>query len=430
MSLEVTIDGLGSGGDGIARLEDGRVLFVPGALPGDRVEVSLGAVRKKVQYAAVERVLEKSPDRVQSRCSVVPCGGCVFRELSSSAQAKHKARKVSENLRRIAGMDLKDVFVDFLPAPTQWRYRHRVRLHAQWSGESWQLGFFERGSHRLARFSGCPVMWPELERSVQRVAEAVHRLPREAGLIEVRLAFSRVDKRCAAFILSKGRIEAFREDLSWIELSGLSGVEVQTADTKWRHGNLELRYDHARAEEFPLLFEPCMFTQAFPEVNDALVQAVLRAVRPADQPRVLELHSGIGNFSIPLARAGAVVTSFESNERSAIFAARNASGAGVEVDAHPLPDREALKFLGGQKVLLMDPPRTGAREVCEKLKAWETELERIVYVSCDSATLARDIKALAQNGFRLISLTSFDMFPETPHVETLAVLSRDLKTNS
>lgn len=426
MTVEVTIQGLGSGGDGITRLEDGRVIFVPGTLPGDRVAVTLTRVRKKIQYAAVDRMIESSPERVPSRCSVLACGGCVFRELSDAGQAEHKGRRVTENLRRIAGLDLSDVFVDFHPAPSSWHYRHRVRLQVRWSGESWQLGFFERGSHRLARFSGCPVMWPELERAVERVSEAVHRLPREAGLVEIRLTASRVDKRCAGLFVAKGDLGAFRKDLRWVEVSGLSGVEVQTPGGRWRHGNLEMRYDHGKAEEYSLFFEPSMFTQAFPEVNDALVQAVSRAVRPKGQPRVLELHSGIGNFSIPLARAGAKVVSFESNERAAIFAARNAALAGVSVEAHPLPDLEALGYLGDAEVLLMDPPRTGAKAVCEAIGkgAAASELSRIVYVSCDSATLARDTLALAQTGFRLISLTSFDMFPQTPHVEALAVLSR------
>ncbi len=424
MSIEVDINGLGSGGDGVARLEDGRVVFVPGGIPGDRLEVSLSEVRKKVQYATLERVITPSPQRVTPRCSLSACGGCSLRELQYQGQSEAKKQRIIDNLRRIGGFQPEDLAVDFHAAPSPWNYRHRVRLHTRWSGQGWILGFYEKGSRQLVPYAGCPVMWPELEKAVGRLSQALHRLGREARLVEVRLTYSRIDQRVAGFILSEGSMEAFRGDLEWVEASGLSGLEVHTQDARWSHGNLELSYDHAKSDEFSITYEPSLFTQANPEVNDALVQAVVRAVRPANSPKVLELHSGIGNFSIPLARAGAQVTSFESNQRAAVLAGRNARAAGVQIDTHGEPDIAAISHAKFANILVLDPPRVGAKEVCRAIRADSTAIERIVYVSCDSATLARDLKSLGQNGFRLLSIAAFDMFPQTPHVESLAILAR------
>ena len=424
MSIEITVEGLGSGGDGVSRLEDGRVVFIPGGIPGDKVRVKLGTIRKKVQYAEIESLLEPSVDRVASRCPVTACGGCALREISQSAQEQFKPQRIVENLRRIAGISSDEFQVDFNPAPAQWRYRHRVRLHTRWSGKSWRLGFFERGSHKLVNYAGCSVLWPELEKSVSKLVQALNELGPAAQLKEVRLAYSRKDQRSAAYFLAEGNIEIFRRDTRWLDMTNLSGVEVETPRARWRHGNLELGYDHANSNDFSLLYEPAMFTQAFPEVNDALVTAVTRAVRPQTAPKVLELHSGIGNFSIPLARSGAEMVTYEANSRAAILAGRNARLAGVEVETHGEPDTEALHRIGEFGVLLMDPPRAGAKDVCAFLAKNPNKIERIVYVSCDSATLARDVKSLGQNGFRLISVSAFDMFPQTQHVEAIAVLAQ------
>ena len=425
MSVELKIHALGSGGDGISRLGDGRVVFIPGAIPGDNVRVKLGAIRKKVQYAEIEAFIEPSEDRVSSRCPVTACGGCVMREISPEAQTRFKAQRLMENLRRIGGQDATEWNVTSYPPPVHWRYRHRVRLHARWSGKSWRLGFFERGSHKLVNFAGCSVLWPELERTVGKFIWAANELGPKARLKQISIAYSRQDQRAAAYILSEGDIDVFRHDLRWFEMSELGGVEVKTDHARWRHGNLELRYDHAKATDFALLYEPAMFTQAFPEVNDALIAEVTRAVEPRTDLRILELHAGIGNFSIPLARAGARVVSYEANTRAAIFAGRNARSAGAEIETNAKSDQAALGRLNDFDVLLMDPPRSGAKEVCDFISQIPCNLSKIVYVSCDTATLARDIKSLGQNGFRLISVSAFDMFPQTQHVEAIAVLVRN-----
>ncbi len=420
--IEVDIQGLGSAGEGVGRLPDGRVVFVPQALPGDRVRIELGVTRKHVQYGELKELLVPSPDRVESPCTVEPCGGCALKKLSRAAQAQLMRLRVVDNLRRLGGLDLEARVGPPVQAGDGWRYRHRVRLHAAWLDGGWRLGYFARRSHRLVPLASCPVLWPELHERAQALVQGLAKLPDAARLDTVELAYSRRDGRAAAALHGVGPIAAYRESLDWLAGTGLSGVEITSGRARWRHGNLELRYDHARAAEFDLLYEPAVFTQAFPEMNDKLVESVMQAVRPQQAPRLLELHAGIGNFTVPLARAGARGIAVEHHRRATILCQRNARAAGVDIEVRDISDHQALDLVLGSDVVLLDPPRTGARAVAEALATGGPP--RVVYVSCDSATLARDAAILVRGGYTLTAVELFDMFPQTEHAETLAIFDR------
>ncbi len=455
---ELLIHALSTAGDGIGRLESGEVVFVTGALPGDRADIRLTRKIKKVQHAEVVEILEPSPQRVDSECRVAGCGGCAVRDLSREGQAAAKRERVVQTLQRIAKQDIDEMLGPLVQLGDGWRYRHRVRLHAAWEDDRWRLGYHARGTHRLVPLDTCPVLIPELEAAAISLDQAVAPLPKYGELQNVELVYSRTDGRAAARLQVAGSLTAFREPVeqparkplggplrpflgqradapapeyapaAWFAASGLSGIEVVTADESWRHGDLELRYDHAHAGEFDLLAEPGVFTQGNPAVNDRLVDAVSRALPEDDFGRVLELHAGVGNFSLPLAQAGAVVFTAENMRSAVTLAQRNAEQAGVTLHAHFLTDIEALH--GGGPVpplsdfdaVLMNPPRVGAFNVAKKLA--KSGPARIVYVSCDPATLARDVKEMAAGGYRITEATAFDMFPQTPHVEAVLVLDR------
>ena len=420
--MEVLIHDLGMSGDGIGRMPDGRVVFVQDALPGDVVQIELTQSRKRVQHARVSSLVQPSPHRTSSLCQVDECGGCALKSFDVGGQNQLKRNRVAENLRRIGKLPQSEA-----PAIEQiedaWRYRHRVRLHAAWSGQSWRVGFHERRSNELAPFQSCPVLWPELDKVVTHVARGIHELPESVGLKEVEIVYSRIDCRAAAKITLAGEIGPFTDDLKWFDVSKLSGVIVQAPNTRWSYGNVELHYDHASSDEFALVFEPGTFTQAHPAINDLLVQSVFQAVEPWTSPNVLELHAGIGNLTIPLARGQANVTAYEANPRAAQLCERNAEAAGVAVSVHAAEDREALANLDDYDVLLLDPPRAGAAAVAQAAASHGPK--RIVYVSCDSATLARDVATLQSGGYVVTNLRAFDMFPQTPHAETLVILERE-----
>lgn len=421
--LDIRIDGLGSAGDGVGRLADGRVVFVARALPGDHVRVRLTHRKKQVQYAELVRILAPSPDRVEPRCRVQECGGCGLKELSLPGQGELKRGRVVETLRRIGGLDVADIMGPVRQRGDGWRWRHRVRLHASWTGGRWRLGYFARHSRELVELDRCPVLWTELEQSALELGQALESLPEQARLEQVELAYSRRDGRAAARLHGAGPLEAYKRWLSDPSETGVAGVIVESQGKSFGTGNLELRYDHRRASEFDLRFEPGVFTQANPELNDELVDAVIEAVRPAQGMRALELHAGIGNFSVPVRLAGIELTAVESNPRSAVLCRRNSRGAGVPVEVRTEADAEAVSSLAGFGAVLLDPPRTGARDAAAAI-APTPSVERVVYVSCDAATLARDAAMLVEAGFQVAAAQAFDLFPQTPHVEAMLVFAR------
>ena len=396
---ELTITGVATDGAGVGRLADGRVAFVRGALPGDRVLARVTDAKARVVFADTELLLTPSSSRAESLCRVDACDSCPFRQLSYEAQLSAKADTVLQAFARIGRIDVSGVFHGAnrrMPyAPTNpWHYRHRVRLHAHHHGQ-WQLGFFARGTHDVVSVDACPVVWPELEAAVRTFSLWLADKPAHWRVRDVEIAYSRRDQAAAAEVRAEGA------DLS---------------DAPF--GARRLRYDQSRP--FDLMFEPGVFTQANTDMNAQLVDAVIAAT--SGSPRVLELHAGIGNFSLPLALGGHHVRATEANRRASYLATTNACAAGLAIDTATLSDAIAVNDASDFDAVVMDPPRTGAREAAAVLATKGPP--RLVYVSCDPATLARDVQTLVAGGYRVTSLAAFDMFPQTPHIESLAVLTR------
>lgn len=420
---EVEINGLGSAGDGVGRLPNGRVIFVPRSLPGDQVRVRLATVHKRLQYGELVKVLAPSPDRVESRCQSRHCGSCPIKGLSVDAQARWKQQRLADNMARIAKLDIAEQLGPIKTSGDGWRYRHRVRLHAAWSGRHWRLGFFGRRSNSLVPFSQCPVMWPELEQAVLDVQGGLQSLPHHARLEEVEVCYSRRDGRAGVRLLGTGNITIYKRWLPALSLCRPVGFDIESGGARWRFGNLVLRYDHGRSESFDLRYEPGTFTQAHVTGNDSLIEWVVRATRPRDGPRVLELHAGVGNFTVPLGRAGARLVAVERNRRAAVLCGRNARAAGLDIEVEARADLESLRGSRDFDVVLLDPPRAGAKSVAERLA--RNGPPRVLYVSCDSATLARDAGILVQRGgYRITQARTFDMFPQTAHMEIGLVFER------
>lgn len=419
----VQIHGLGSGGDGVGRLADGRVVFVPETLPGDRVRIRLGEQRKRVQYADLVEVLEPSEHRIPSRCDVERCGGCPLRGSHLPAQGAMKRQRVIANLKKVGKLDVGELLGSVRQIEPGWEYRHRVRLHAAFIQGRWALGYYARRSRALVPLSECPVLWPELLSYGRTVVESLELLPPELGLESLELVYSRRDERGACRMSISGSVERARHWLRMHQGTTLNAFEIVNAKQRYRYGNLTMRYDHADADAFDLRFEPGIFTQAHVEMNKLLVSAAVAPIRASERPKVLELHAGIGNFTVPMMRAGAAVTAVEQNPRAAHLCQRNLRSAGQAPDVRTASDADAVQDMTDFNLVFLDPPRTGAREVCEALA--DRGPSRVVYVSCDAATFARDARILADGRYRIGALQAFDMFPQTPHVELLGVFERD-----
>jgi len=376
----VEIDSLAAGGDGVGRLADGRVVFVPWTAPGDQVLVRLTEERKRFARGEVSEVLRPSPDRRSPPCPIAgECGGCAWQHIDYPAQLAAKAGILRDAIERIAGLTSPAEIP--VRSATELGYRSRARVFAQ-AGE---VGFRRMRSHEVCGTQACPVLVPELNAVLGNLAQA----PPE-GEAEWLLA------------VGDGGEVSIRVDGPGAKASAI----------------------HLRVGEDPLRIGPGVFFQANAALRGQLAQAVGEACGRGE--RVLELYAGAGFFTLGLGRAFAQVTAVESNRRAARDLGHNLSAADVPADVaiHPIPTEDYLADPRGPRpdVVLLDPPRTGLPKGGPEALA-ALGAERIVYVSCDPATLARDLRILTERGYRLSALTAFDLFPQTPHIEALAILT-------
>ncbi len=384
-TLEVEIERLLPGGLGLAHA-GGRTVLVSLAAPGDFLRVKIHKVRGKVLFASIQEILRASPVRVEAPCPYFgSCGGCDFQQLEYQAQLNAKIEIVRDCLHRIAHLpSLPEIPI--IASPSQWHYRSRANW--QLDTEQQRIGYYERGTHRVCDVANCAVLVPELQQLLEEVRGIEpEMLPKDLGELEV--------------------------------VSGETGISVapQLLD-------LKTRKVRRRIGEEVYTFS----AKSFFQVNHALLEALVEnGIAKAQGQVAVDLYCGVGLFTLPLARKLSVVFGIESNPGAADYARRNLKAAGLRnaqiVTGHVgrwLRDRAVHS---GEPVdfLLLDPPRTGAEpEVVESILSLEAR--RIAYVSCDPATLARDLKLLIDGNYRLASIVALDLFPQTHHVETVVHL--------
>lgn len=384
-TVEVTIERILPGGVGLAHAE-GRTLFVALAAPGDVVRVRLDRVRGKIAFATIAEVIKPSPVRSEPPCPYFGvCGGCDFQQLTYQAQLDAKVEMIRDCLRRIANVE-NPPEISITPSPAEWHYRARVNW--QIDPRTKALGFFERGSHRICDVADCAVLTPELQQTLERLREGAASLP--GNLFELEAA------------------------------AGDDGVSFNPSFAGFPTANIT-RQIGAETYQFS--------AETFFQTNEALLEPLIAEVTNVARGRTaIDLYCGVGLFTVPLARRFGLAGGIEGNPAAAIFARRNLERAQLpngKVATQPVAEwlhAYAASF-APVDLLVLDPPRTGVEDGAIqgmlKLKA-----ERITYVSCDPATLARDLKELFAAGYELRSVKAFDLFPQTHHVETVAKLER------
>jgi 23S rRNA (uracil1939-C5)-methyltransferase len=426
-AVVATIGDLTHDGVGVADL-DGRRVFVPDALPGERVEIVLRKRRRKLLEADLKQVLEPSPERVAPGCEYFGrCGGCALQHLDHPAQVAFKQRVVAETLKRIGRVEPEA----WLPAVVSepWHYRRRARLGVKYvAGKNRVLvGFRERAGPYITDMLRCPVLAPPIDGLLGELAELIERSSIRDRVPQIEAA---VADDAVALVLrvlaapSAADTEAFREfgirhgiDFYW--QPGGPGT-VAPLD-----GARPLRY---RLPEFGLTFEflPMDFVQVNAGINAELVSTAVRLAEVQPTDRVLDLYCGIGNFSLPLAQRARELTGVEGDAGLVARAVRNAASNGIGNTRFVTADLMSPGwgfYREPWDVVVLDPPRTGAEVPVAELGGRGPR--RIVYVSCHPATLARDAQVLVeQHGYRLRAVRVFDMFPHTHHVEALALFER------
>ena len=436
--------GLASAGDGVGRLPDGRVVFIEGAAVGDVVTLSGLQLKGKVARARIAALVEASPDRVEPRCAHFgECGGCRWQHLSYAAQLRAKQQILQDALVRIGGFDF-DALPDIVASPSQYGYRARARLVQV--GD--RLGYRRLGSHEGVAATECPILVPaaetELAKGVPQAADATRKRrgkrdveweilvgsdPDAPPLVEV-AAPTREPRRGAG---RAGRAKGRRPAASLGPRRAASpGGRSDSPEAAAARASIRVLGETLEARLGSFVQGNALLWEALAAaVRDACLFPQANAENPAapdSARRFVELYAGIGFLTLPLARAGFSGAAFESSPSAVRDLEQNLEAAGlsdrVEAVCGDVGVRGdwAARFRNAD-VLLADPPRTGLAEPVREAIASEGP-PRLVMVSCDPATLARDLRGLAASGYEIMSLRAFDLFPQTPHVEAVVQLER------
>lgn len=405
------VESLADDGRGVARRQ-GKVVFVDGALPGETVVAELAFSSKRFDVARLIEVVEKSPERVTPACEHYDaCGGCQVQHLSESAQMQWKSERFANLLARLK--------VESSQPPITGQmveYRHRLRLFIDKS----ELGFRQRASHQLIAVPHCRVARPALAQALKSLYEHPEWL-RLAYAGEVELVEDDQARVAALLRLAKKPTHAGLEKLKTaFPLDLLEVTFAGQAASPGASGSPELTYPGS-----DLRFCAGDFTQVNPAINHQLISQVMEWLTPQPDDEILDAFSGLGNFSIPLARAGARVTGLELDKTMVDRAAEQARQQGLNNLSYLERDLFAAGALSGLSATkaVFDPPRAGAKALCEALPA--SQVSRLVYVSCDPATLERDLTILLDSGFQILAARWADMFPQTSHMECLVLLTRE-----
>ncbi len=428
-AIELSIKELAGGGDGVAiveRNDERRAVFVRGTVPGDRVRAQIDFASRPA-HAHVFEMVEASSSRVAPACRYVDkCGGCDWMHIARISQPNFHTSIVRAALPEI----WKDVPITAHPSPSG--RRTRARLHVRADKRRVIVGFYQNKSHELAVVSTCIALHPSLDRARAHLPELLENA-RGEGEAEIALGEIRDidDERKPVLDLSwKGELPAtfFSRMDAAVKNGEWQGARMLTEGSRMPMSIGDATPWIRGGDDEPLRLAPGGFAQASEEGNLLLSKRVADLARAAIEKRpaetsIVELYSGAGNFTMLLARFGKVIA-VESNAAACESAqenlrARKLTACVVNADAstYAIPEKIA--------VVVLDPPRTGAREACEKIVA--ARARNVVYVSCDPATLGRDLAILERGSYALLSIETIEMFPDTSHVETVVSLRRRAK---
>lgn len=417
---------------GIAR-QEGKTIFVDGALPGEMVEYASFRRKPNYELAHLVSVLKPSVARVQPRCPHFGiCGGCAMQHIEPSAQVAAKQRVLEDSLWHIGRVRPESI----LPPihGEAWGYRHRARLSVRKIERKGGvlIGFHEKRSSYIADMKTCAILPPHVSALLVPLRELIDSLSVAERLPQLELA---VGEHCTVFVLrildpltaaDEKRLRDFADRHQIIFY-----LQPKGPDSAYRFYPVDGRHLSYTLPEFGLEldFKPTDFTQVNHAVNRVLVRRALRLLDPQPGERIADMFCGLGNFTLPIARSGASVVGVEGSpalvKRGRESAVANGLGERVEFGVANLFEctEASVAKLGRFDKMLIDPPREGAVELVKALGA--DAPRRIVYVSCNPATLARDAAVLVSiKGYRFISAGVINMFPHTAHVESIAVFER------
>ena len=421
------VESISHEGRGIARI-DGKTVFIDGALPGEEVMFVYTSQRSKYAEGRAVEIVTASPERVEPVCPhFLLCGGCSLQHMSPEAQRAHKESVLVEQFKHLAELDITEIIPPLTSVTTGYRRKARLGVRFVVKKDKLLIGFREKSSGFLTDMSVCKVLHASVGEHLEELQALVRSLQAYQKIAQIEVAvgdnhttlvFRNLEELVEDDITL---LKAFAEKSAlhvWLQPKGpdtASPLYPAQSQLTYSLPDDDVRYE----------FLPTDFTQVNADLNKKMIKQAIELLVLQKDSKVLDLFCGIGNFSLPLARHCQQVIGIEGSETLVDRARHNASINNIDNVEYLAADltKDIPVEIKGIDRMLLDPPRSGALEVVSRMK--EIGPKRIVYVSCNIATLARDAGELVKNqGYRLCAAGIMDMFPHTSHVESIAVFER------
>lgn len=425
----VRIEAMSHEGRGIASI-NGKTVFVFGALKNELVTIQFRKTSKKFDEASTLAVLEASPERIAAKCEAFErCGGCSLQHWHNDTQVAFKQQTLLEMMQH-AGLEASEILPALRSAP--WGYRRKARLGVKYVRKKERLlvGFRERNAPYLADMTQCEVLIPEVGHRLAEIAKFIEGLEARETIPQIEVAAD-----------DDHVILVFRhlKDLSASDLNQLSEFARQTgfwiqlqpggpdSISNLYPAEQKLYFKPVADNDIRINFSAVDFVQVNNDINQQMVSQALTLLDLKPEDRVLDLFCGLGNFTLPMARRCATVTGVEGDQVMVDRAKQNALDHGIDNSDYFVADLTQIDedrpwMRQTYNKILLDPPRSGAMEIAQVIKRFKAET--VVYVSCQPTSLVRDSKIICDSGYRLSHLGVMDMFPQTAHVESMAVFER------
>ncbi|HSD37849.1 MAG TPA: 23S rRNA (uracil(1939)-C(5))-methyltransferase RlmD [Rhodocyclaceae bacterium] len=427
-----TIESLDHEGRGVAHVE-GKVIFIEGALPGETVEYSSYRKRERFEQATTSRVIKPSAQRTEPRCKFFDlCGGCSLQHAELGAQVAAKQRVMEDALKHIGKVPVGSIYPAIYGPAWGYRYRGRIGVRVVPRKGGVLIGFHEKKSSYLVDMTSCEVLPSHISAVLVPLRGLIASLSAPDRIPQIEIAVG--DDRSVLVLRNllpftakdKAELLAFGEQYGvcmWQQPGGPETARPLRPE--------EPEFLHFTLPEFNLAlkFRPTDFTQVNIHINRLLVRRATQLLDPQPGERIADLFCGLGNFTLPIARSGAATIGVEGSaalvQRAVDNAVENGLAGLVEFSVSNLFEAtpDSLRALGVLDKMLIDPPREGAVAVVKALG--DDAPRRIVYVSCNPATLARDAAVLVhEKGYVMRGAGVANMFPHTSHVESIALFER------
>lgn len=447
--FEAEIESLSHDGRGIAHI-DGKVIFIEAALPKEKVKFKYQFQRKQFDEGMAVEISNDSPDRVKPICKHADiCGGCSLQHMSTSKQLDMKQGVLVEQFKHIAETDIPEILPPLLSQNSAYRRKARLAVKYVTKKSKVLVGFREKRNSFVADIESCEVLHESVGQRLEEISDLIESLQARSTIPQIE--FARGDDRSALIFrhlepLSEvdcSLIKKFCLDYEfdmYLQSGGPSTVtkielsEVHSELTDSVEGNMSKNrlYFSLPKYDITFAFHPNDFVQVNASLNEKMIDRVMSEMALDASDKVLDLFCGLGNFSLPLASQCGSLVGVEGSEEMVVRATENALSNNVSnctfftldltQDLADLKQDSASWLNQDFDKLLIDPPRSGALEIVEKIELFS--VKKIVYVSCNPATLARDAKVLLDKGYKLKSAGIMDMFPHTNHVESIAVFEK------